>query len=313
MSALIESLFYSGREVPWHGLGTQVDTAPTSKFAIELAGLNWIVEGKPVFDANGNEIPGYVANTRDSDNSVLGIVTDRYKVVQNSEAFEFTDSLLDEGITYETAGSLRDGKTIWLLAKMPEQKILDDKFDPYICFMNTHDGTGAIKVCMTPIRVVCNNTLNLAINSATRSWSTKHIGNIQEKLEEAKHTLGLATTYMSALDVEADILANTKVSDTEFEAMFDGMFPVDYKNDSSRKINNINELKLNLFKCYAQPDIAKFHGTGWGIINAATDLVAHTAPARLSVNYQANNFGKIVTGHPFVDNLYNRIKQVKNV
>ena len=264
-------------------------------------------------DANGNEIPGYVANTRDSDNSVLGIVTDRYKIVQNSEAFEFTDSLLDEGITYETAGSLRDGKTIWLLARMPEQKILDDKFDPYICFMNTHDGTGAIKVCMTPIRVVCNNTLNLAINSATRSWSTKHIGNIQEKLEEAKHTLGLATTYMSALDVEADILANTKVSDAEFEAMFDGMFPIDYKNDSARKINNINELKLNLFKCYAQPDIAKFHGTGWGIVNAATDLVAHTAPARLTANYQANNFGKIVTGHPFVDNLYNRIKQVKNV
>lgn len=312
MPANVETMF-SVREVPWHGLGTIVDKAPNSKFAIELAELDWRVEGKSVFDAAGNEIPGYIANTRDSDNSVLGIVTDRYKVVQNSEAFEFTDSLLDEGITYETAGSLRDGKTIWLLAKMPEQKILDDKFDPYICFMNTHDGTGAVKVCMTPIRVVCNNTLNLAINSATRTWATKHVGNIQGKLAEAKHTLGLAHTYMSALDVEADILANTKISDTEFEAMFDGMFPIDYMNDTPRKINNINELKMNLFNCYAQPDIARFHGTGWGIINAATDLVAHTPPARLSANYQANNFGKIVTGHPFVDNLYNRIKQVNNV
>jgi len=312
MAALVESMFYTSNDanerfVPWHGLGTPVEDAPTSKDAIIMAGLDWNVESRKIFDVNGNEIPGYIANTRDKDNSVLGIVSDKYKIVQNSEAFEFTDSLLNEGITYETAGSLKDGKTIWLLAKMPEQKILGDKFDPYICFMNTHDGTGAIRVCMTPVRVVCNNTLNFALSTAKRMWSAKHMGNIQMKLEEARETLGLANKYMLALENEADRLANIKVSDDKLNEILDLMFPIDYVKDTPRKITSIQELKSGLLKCYEAPDIKQFRGTAWGIMNAATDMVAHTEPRRLTKNYQENNWGKIITGHPFVDSLYDRI------
>lgn len=308
MPANVETMF-SVREVPWHGLGTIVQEAPTSKFAIELAGLDWTVEGKPIFNESGEKIEGFVANTRSSDNSVLGIVTPKYKVVQNSEAFEFTDSLIGEDIKYETAGSLREGKTVWLLAKMPEQKILDDKFDPYICFTNSHDGKGAIQVCMTPIRVVCNNTLNLALHSAKRMWTTKHMGDMQSKLAEAKHTLGLAENYMANLDLEANKLAELKISDMELESIFDAMFPIDYEKDTARKINHVNELKANLFHCYNSPDISKFKGTAWGIINAATDMVAHSAPSRLTSNYKENNFGRIIGGHPFVDDLYTSIQK----
>ena len=135
MSHEIEQLAYvsneaNGRFVPWHGLGTPVEKAMTSAEALELGGLDWEVNPKPVFTETGFEIPNYKANIRSSDNSVLGIVTNRYKIVQNKEAFAFTDALLDGGVTYETAGSLGNGKTIWLLAKMPEKKILGDKFDP---------------------------------------------------------------------------------------------------------------------------------------------------------------------------------------
>ena len=306
MPAAVETMFYV-RELPWHGLGRRVEEAPTSKEAIIMAGLDWEVEQRPIYDSFGVEIPKYKANTRSSDNSVLGVVTDKYQIVQNAEAFEFTDSLVDEGITYETAGSLKDGRTIWLLARMPEQKILDDKFDPYICFTNTHDGTGSIKVCMTPIRVVCNNTLNLALRNANRCWSTKHMGNMAVKLEEAKHTLGLANNYMTALSEEADRLANMKISDTELEAIFDAMFPIDFEKDSKRKIENINTMKTNLFRCYAMPDINQYRGTVWGIINAATDLAAHIAPARLTSNYKENNWARIMGGHPFVDSLYGKV------
>ena len=180
MSANVETMF-SVREVPWHGLGTIVEEAPTSKEAIELAGLNWKVESKPVFNEKNEEIPGFIANTRNTDGKVFGIVSNRYNIVQNEDAFSFTDSLIGEDVRYETAGSLREGRTVWLLAKMPERKILGDKFDPYICFTNSHDGFGAVKVCMTPIRVVCNNTLNLALSNANRMWSTRHIGDIQTK------------------------------------------------------------------------------------------------------------------------------------
>lgn len=309
MSANVETMF-SVREKPWHGLGQVVDFALSSKDAIQAAGLDWNVIGKPIFDQQGNEIPGFIANTRDTDNSVLGIVSDKYKVVQNSDAFEFTDALLAENVLYETAGSLKNGRTIWLLAKMPEQNILGDKFEPYICFCNTHDGTGSIRVCMTPIRVVCNNTLNVALSTAKRSWSTKHMGDMNSKLAEAKHTLGLATDYMQQLDEEADRLANIQVSDEQLNDIFDAMFPIDYTKDSPRKINNINEMKQNLIKCYAMPDVAQFKGTAWGIVNAATDMVAHCAPARVTKSYQENNWGKIIGGHPFVDAIYSAVKTI---
>ena len=95
------------------------------------------------------------ANVRDSDRKVLGVVTNRYKVIQNEEAFSFTDSLLGEGVRYETAGSLQGGKKVWLLARMPQDYIITgERISPYLVFSNTHDGSGAIKVALTPIRVV---------------------------------------------------------------------------------------------------------------------------------------------------------------
>lgn len=315
MAALVENLFYVSNEQnerfkPWHGLGTPVKEAPTSKDAIICAGLDWKVESKPIYDAYGNVIPGYKANTRDKDNSILGIVTDKYKIVQNLEAFEFTDSLLEEEVRYETAGSLRDGKTVWLLAKMPERKILDDAFEPYICFTNNHEGTGAIRVCMTDTRVVCNNTLNLALNTAKRMWSTRHMGNIQEKLAEARHTLQLANTYNDELELEANRMVEQKISDAELEVIFDTLFPIDKEKDSDRKINNISQLKENLFRCYDMPDIKQYRGTAWGIINAVSDNVCHVAPNRMTSSYQENNWGKIMNGHPLLDNFYKALKNV---
>lgn len=299
----VEEMF-SVRQVPWHGLGTQVDEAPTSKDALRLAGLDWEVKQNPVFTESGFEIPNYKANVRSSDNTVLGIVTDRYKVVQNHEAFAFTDSIIDTGeVFYETAGSLRNGKTIWLLARMPEKNILGDKFDPYLCFTNSHDGTGAVKVCCTPIRVVCNNTLNLALNTATRCWSTKHIGDISSKLEEARYTLKMADKYMTKLDEEADKLANQKISEDEIAKILDEMFPVN-ENDSDRKKANKAEAKNQIMICYMAPDIAKFLGTKYGFLNAVSDWCGHAAPKRMTNEYASNNWGRIMDGHPVFDLAY---------
>lgn len=299
MSANVETMF-SVREVPWHGICTLVQEAPTSKDALELAGLNWTVDGKPVYDSNGIEIKGYKANTRSSDGSVLGVVTDRYKVVQNFEAFDFTDNLVGEGVTYETAGSLKNGKTIWLLAKMPERKILDDDFDPYICFTNSHDGTGAIRVVSTPIRVVCNNTLNLALSSATRSWSTRHMGDMNSKLQEAKHTLQLANDYLDALTENADKLANEKFMPEDVNAVLDELFPIT-EDMSDRKKNNIQLAKDGIQACMLAPDLVKFLNTKWGFINAVSDWVGHANPARVTESYAENNWGRIMNGHPIMD------------
>ena len=145
MSANVETMFYT-RQKPWHGLGTMVMEAPTSKEALALAGLDWKVIQKPIETDDGLPITGFKANLRETDNQILGVVTDRYKVVQNEDAFAFTDALLGEGITYETAGSLQGGRRTWMLARLPQHYIISgDEITPYLVFMNSHDGTGAIR------------------------------------------------------------------------------------------------------------------------------------------------------------------------
>lgn len=311
MAANVETMMYV-REKPWHGLGTMVMEAPTSADALHLAGLDWTVDQTPVYTDAGIEITGYKANRRNSDNAILGIVSDRYKIVQNTEAFEFTDALIGETengvVKYETAGSLCGGKRVWLLAKMPTQKILDDDVEPYMFFSNTHDGSGAIKVGITPVRIVCNNTLNIALNTAKRQWSTKHIGNMQSKLEEAKLCLQLADKYMKGLNEEADRFANATLYKEQIDEIFNEMFPID-DDTTERKKNNINEFKNEYYMCYLRPDIAQFMNTAWGAVNAMSDVVTHSAPKRNTANYAENRWGKIMDGHAIFDQFCSLVNQ----
>lgn len=316
MAANVESMF-SVREKPWHytqnpEVTKLIQEAPTSKDALHLAGLDWNVVSAPVYQENGLLIPGYKANVRDKDNSVLGIVSSRYRVVQNKEAFSFTDVLIGDTefgeVRYETAGSLCNGKKVWLLAKMPTRKILDDDVEPYICFANSFDGSGAVQVCATPIRVVCANTMNLALNTAKRKWSTKHIGDMQSKLEEAKLCLRLADKYMTSLDEEADRLANAKLYEEQIAEILDEMFPVDDKA-SERKKNNVLQFKKNFWSAYNMPDIAKFKDSAWKAVNTMSDVITHAEPQRATKTYNENRWGKIMDGHVILDQFTNLVNK----
>ena len=302
-------MFSAGRVKPWHYEETKehvrlIQEAPTSREALIAAGLDWNVVSTPVYQENGLLIPGCKANVRDKDNMVLGIVSTKYKVVQNIEAFEFTDSLIGETedgeVRYETAGSLCNGKRVWLLAKMPTRKVLDDDVDPYMFFSNSHDGTGSIKVGMTPIRIICANTLSMALNTAKRSWSTKHVGDMQSKLEEAKMCLQMADKYMVNLDIEADRLANAKLCQEQIEEILDEMFPVD-DNTTDRKKNNILQFKTRFWNAYDMPDITKFDESAWRAVNAMSDVITHSVPLKNTPTYNENRWGKIMDGHVIFD------------
>lgn len=308
MAHEIETMFYT-REKPWHGLGTMVADAPTSADALSLAGLDWKVESQPIFTYEGAEIPNYKANVRDSDKSVLGIVSNRYTIVQNTEAFAFTDSLINDEVHYETAGSLSNGRKIWLLAKLPPTKIIGDEVEPYLCFTNTHDGSGAVRACMTPIRVVCNNTLNFALKTAKRAWSTKHVGDIQAKLTEARHTLELAGEYMDELDKYADVMTNKDVSIDKVREILNELFPVK-ETDSDRVKATSNKIKEEYMICYFMPDLEKFRGTAWGALNAMVDMTNHSAPQRQTKNYAENNWERIINGHYLVDTMATKLAHV---
>lgn len=299
MPALVESMMYV-REKPWHGLGTRVEEAPASSDALRMAGLDWNVVQRNIQVCGGAKIQNYKANVRDSDGTVLGVVSDRYKIVQNAEAFEFTDSLISGDVRYETAGSLNGGRKIWLLAKLPETEIVGDKTEPYLCFTNTHDGSGAIRVCMTPIRVVCNNTLNLALGSARRAWSVRHTGDMASKMHEARVCLEMACSYMDELGQTADRLANTTVPRDKLMEILDEMFPIS-EDSTDREKQNIQKLKDEYMVCYFAPDILKFRGTAWGAVNAMSDMISHNAPRRKTVNYRENNWGRIMDGHAMLD------------
>ena len=309
MAHEVESMFSANRVVPWHYELTKdvtklIQEAPTSKDALHLAGLDWDVLQTPVYMENGIEIPNYKANVRSTDNACLGIVTDRYKIVQNTEAFEFTDAIVGETedgvVKYETAGSLCGGKKIWLLAKMPTKKVLDDEVDPYMFFSNSHDGSGAIKIGMSPVRIVCANTLAMALNGAKRQWSTKHVGDMQSKLEEAKWCLQMADKYMQRLDEEADRLANAKLYKEQIDEILDEMFPIN-DNDTDRRKRNVEDVKQSYYMCWLQPDIAKFMNTAWGAVNAMSDMVTHSTPKRNTKSFAENRWGKIMDGHVMMD------------
>lgn len=309
MPAHVETMFYV-REVPWHGLGTKVMEAPTSKAALTLAGLDWKVIQRPIVTKDGIPIPGFKANLRETDKKVLGVVTDRYKVVQNPDAFSFTDRLLGEGVTYETAGSLQEGRRTWLLARLPQRYIISgDEITPYLVFMNSHDGTGSIKAAMTPIRVVCQNTLNLALDNEKRYWATNHTGDIHGKMEDARYTLLYADQYMAQLGKAIDSLNRIRLSDRQVCEYIDALFPlIDNPTELQRK--NLMQMKQEVKTRYFDaPDLQHVGKNAYRFVNSVSDFATHSKPLRERANYKESLFARTVDGNALIDKAYALVKE----
>lgn len=322
MAACVETMMYVG-ETPWHGLGRRVIECPTSEEAIKVAGLDWDVIPKPIYDEFGREIPGFKVNQRSSDQKNLGIVTDRYKIVQNREAFAFTDALLGEGVRYETAGSLASGKRVWMLARLENTTIAEENIDPYLVFTNSHDGTGAVRVAITPVRVVCQNTLNLALQNASRHWSCAHKGDIQGKLEEARYTLESADRYMKALEEEFGELKMKKLSDSQVDQMTDKLLEIEFADLFKKAVktgkvvdfkealrqqkyeDKLKRKKNDILTIYHdKPDLRGTERSAFRFVNAVSDYATHTADHKNTANYQENLFMKTVDGNGLIDTSY---------
>lgn len=304
MAHMIETMF-SVREKPWHGLGTIVMEAPASAEALKLAGLDWEVVQEPVYTDNREQIKGYRANVRSSDRRVLGVVSDRYKVVQNTDAFSFTDELLGKGVKYETAGSLQEGKKVWLLARLPKEYVIaGERISPYLVFSNTHDGSGSVKVAVTPVRVVCNNTLNLALDNAKRSFSMIHTGNIHDKIQEAKDTLFMAENYMDNLGIEFEQLRRVKMTDAQVKEYIELLLPVG-EEPTPTQSKNILKLRRDMEQRYYEaPDLQKVGNNAYRFINAVSDFATHSRPLRMTANYKENVFARTIDGTPLIDKAY---------
>ena len=303
MAANVETMF-SVREKPWHGLGTVVAEAPASADALELAGLDWRVEQMPIYTPHG-KVEGYRANVRNTDGQVLGVVTDRYKVIQNTEAFAFTDELLGSGVRYETAGSLQGGRKVWLLARLPREFIIaGERISPYLVFSNTHDGSGAVRVAVTPIRVCCNNTLNLALSTATKSFSMVHTGDVKGKVAEARQTLFMADTYMENLGREFERLRKQKMTEQQVQEYITLLLPIE-EGASDITAKNVSKLRNDMAARYFDaPDLKGLGNNAYRFINAVSDFATHAEPIRKTKNYQENLFMRTCEGNPVIDRAY---------
>jgi phage/plasmid-like protein (TIGR03299 family) len=304
-AGILENDFmFSGRGiVPWHGIGAVLDGVLTSEEAIKAAKLEWKVTQIPVFAANNwvQAIPGYIANVREDTNEVLGIVSDRYQVAQNRDVFAFADDLIGAGqaqCTYETAGSLWNGRRVFMLVNMPKGRIVGDDYQPYLCISNAHDGSAPLQVFLTGIRVVCNNTLSAALHTAKRKIAIRHMGSMEQRKSEAVRALGAASLYFHQFEHFASELAGKKVN---IGKVLDKLFPAS-REMSKRQLQSNTEVK-DLIKRILRDkeDLQNIKGTAWGVYNAIADYRSNVQPKRKTASYTDNRMARFLDGDPVMN------------
>ncbi len=218
--------FFSVQQKPWHGLGQMVTDYPNSKKALEYAGLDFRVEKRTLFTSKKSFIPGserlliddYVATVRTDTETVLGVVGSGYETVQNRDAFTFFDTIVKgEGILYETAGALGRGERIFITAKLPSYIKVgrEDLIGQYLFLTTSHDGSGSITAAFTPIRIVCNNTLNVALKNMSNVIKIRHTNNAKQKLEQAHYLMGITNTLSAQLEEIFNNWSKVRITDKE--------------------------------------------------------------------------------------------------
>jgi len=310
MHGIFENDFmFSGRgEVPWHGIGAVLDGVLSSDEAIKEARLTWAVEQKSVFAANNlfQPIPGYLANVRSDSKEVLGIVSERYRVAQNKDVFAFADDLIGNGkvkCTYETAGSLFNGRRVFMLVNMPKGRIVEDEYQPYLCLSNAHDGSACLQVFLTGIRVVCNNTLTAALNTAKRKISIRHLSAMEQRKDEALKTMGAASKYFHDLEAFASQLAGKKVN---IGKVLDRLFPAS-KEMSKRQLESNREVKETIKGLLKKKDdLQNFKGTAWGAYSAIADYRSNAQPKRKTETYADSKMAMFLDG----DSVMNEAQEI---
>jgi phage/plasmid-like protein (TIGR03299 family) len=307
MSHAVETMAYAN-EVPWHGLGNNVDPKVSIEEMLVAAGIDWDVRMHPLFAQVGDgkvAIPNKAALLRETDNKVLTVASPQWKPVQNREVLEFfRDYVQAGGATLETAGSLNGGKTIWGLANLGHGFTVGngDAVKGYVLLASHHEMGKATTVRLTSVRVVCANTMALAINGAKAAYSQNHLTAFNA--EAARQTLGLAHEGMVKLEMNAKALMGLKLSryDTvRFLAQFfqEGAEAVpvtgsgDYSATVDKLLNDANARSKSLHEVLVSNEKAPgaLPGTGWGVLNAVTYWADHVAGRDKSARLNKSWFG----------------------
>lgn len=289
--------FVSHKEIPWHRNGTVVEDAMTSAEAIELAGLNYTVDKAKVaaifpkgVEPSGKYLYNTFATYRTDTYTPFGIVSDRYEIIQNSKAFEFMDSIVGKGkAIYETAGALGKGETVFITAKLPYYITIngEDTIENYLVVSNGHDGSSSLNIFLTPIRVVCANTLAVGLENNKFKIKLRHTTGISDRLDDARQLLNISSSITKNMQEVLTQLSKIKVTDEVAAKYFQSLIlskaeleslakqEIKLKESaeiSTRKKNIINSITDYYYKGIGQSDII---GTAYGAYNAVNGYLSN--------------------------------------
>lgn len=285
-----QTAFVSAREDAWHRLGTVLDHTFTAEEAMTFAMLGgWNVHKVPVTASEitddgvtALEVPGKYATVRTSpftgQPEALGIVGEWYTPIQNEENCDILDAIVDEGgAHFETAGSLRGGRQTFITMKLPQTMMVGgfDQLDVYIAALNSHDGSAAFRLIVTPVRIVCANTQAAAIKGAKSSFTVRHTTGVQGKIAQARQALGLTFRYIEGFQEEADKMIDQALTDAEFMDIMRQVWPVDVQNMTGQQ----KRREATLEELFTDADTnSQIRGTRWAGYQAVTEYVDHYFP-----------------------------------
>jgi len=281
MAHNIDTMAYSG-EVPWHGLGTKVDKVMTAEEAIIAGGLGWKVKKEPIYLKSGKMIADKFATVREDRGLPLGVVGDRYTVLNNKDAFSFLDAVVTEkDAIYHTVGSLGNGERIWLLAKLPKSVVVthDDVVDQYLLLSNSHDGTSAVTVRFTPIRVVCQNTLIASFRESSHIVSIRHSGDMAGKVKEARRVLGISSKFYEQFGQMAQAMTKVSMNKDTVETFLAGL-GLGKDDIESTRAKNVKAEVLEYAHTGKGNALPGVEGTLWAYLNGAVEYVDYGRKVR---------------------------------
>lgn len=292
-----------GRDAAWHHLGQRVPETVIWAEAMKAAQLDWQVVKKDVFVRKpvSNEVyqlPDVKAIHRTNDGAYLGTVGTGYEIIQNEEMFRYVDDLLqvENGAHYETAGALGNGSQLWALAKLPTLSRIrgtDDTTSNYLMFFGAHDGSSRNIVKLVRERVVCRNTLNVALGESGKQLSFKHTRNVRFKMDEAKKLwLGIHQDIKNQ-DERENILATRKMTKESMVAVLNRLFPENKQADSQTRREGILTQVLGLYESNDGDAIPQIKGTAYNLLNAVTEYADHFRGVRVTSGRQGLSEGQV--------------------
>lgn len=286
--------FFTNREPAWHSLGVVTPNALTADEALATAQLDWTVIKEPVQTTVLTDegvstlmLPDKYVTVRQHPKtgvSALGVVGSFYEVVQNSDAFAIANDLFDQGgAHFETAGSLFNGRKVFLTMKMPDTVLVggEDAVDMYLLITNTHDGTEPVRIAVTPVRAVCQNTVRMALSRAKAVHSLRHTVSVGKRIEEARAALQMTFRYTESFEDIANGLLSTVMTDADFEAFLASLMPQPSEFDATKRQITAHEQRVDELRAlWTAPTQANIAGTRWAAYNTVTEWADWVAPVR---------------------------------